>query len=139
MLLWMRTRFPALLGIAALLVLAAVVARGRSAVPVGVTRPLFDWLRFPDFSFTGGVASSDRGSSTGDGAWAAWVGWAIMLLPVLMIGAAIVAGLYFALRYRIGMPTPVRRGEDETGSPSTDARAQWLPAAEKARDALDRH
>jgi hypothetical protein len=139
MLLWMRIRLPALLGIAALLVLAAVVARGRSAVPVGMSRPLFDWLRFPDIDITGGVASSGRGSTTGEGGWAAWIGWAIMLLPVLMLGVAIVAALIVALRRRIGVPTPVRRGDDETGPPATDIREHWLPAVEKAREALDQH
>ncbi len=138
MLLWMRTRLPALLGIAALLVLAAVVARGRSAVPVGVSRPLFDWLRFPNIEFTGGVASSGRGSPVGDGGWAAWIGWAVLLLPVLMLAVAIVVALIFAWR-RVGAPTPVRRDSDETGYPGTDFREQWLPAAEKARDALNRH
>jgi hypothetical protein len=138
MLLGMKTRLPALLGIAALLVLAAVVARGQSSVPVGASRPLFDWLRFPTIQFTGGIASSGRGSTTGDGGWVAWIGWAIMLLPVLMLAVAIVAALIFAFRHRIGAPTPVAKS-DEIGYPGTDLAAQWLPAARKAMAALDDH
>jgi hypothetical protein len=62
-----------------------------------------------------------------------------MLLPVIMLAVAIVVALIFAWRRRVGAPTPVRRDSDETGFPATDIRAKWLPAAEKARDALDRH
>lgn len=139
MLLWVGTRLPALLGIAALLVLAAVVARGTSAVPVGVSQPLFGWLRFPNFNLPDGIPTANTNATRADGGWAVYIGWAVMLLPVLMLAVAIVAVLVIAFRQRkIGAPSPVRR-EDATGYPGTNLAAQWLPAARAARDALDRH
>lgn len=136
MLLGMRNRLPGLLAVAALLALAAVVARGESAVPLGETRAWFDWLRFPSIgaqgvSISGGTASSEPGL------WLAILGWAALLFPLVLLALAIVAALVVAFRQRrIGPPTPVRR-EQESVHPETDLAAPWLGAAQAARNAME--
>jgi hypothetical protein len=138
MLLEMRSRLPALLGMGALLLLAAVVARGASAVPVGETKPLFGWLRIPMIQ---PVAPEGRpaGVRPGEGWWAGFIGWFVILLPFMLLGLAIVAALLMSLRWRkLGVPTPVRNGE-ETGLGRINEVPALVHAARKARLVLDEH
>lgn len=110
MLLWMRTRVPALVAIGALVVLAGVVARGSSAVPVGETRPLFGWIRLPDFfRFRPDDERARTQPSRPGGTWLAVIDWAILLLPLIALVVVIVLALILSLRGRkLGMPTPVK-------------------------------
>jgi hypothetical protein len=113
MLLWMRNRLPALVVMGALVVLAGVVARGTSSVPLGQTRPLLSWFRLPNFNGPEFTQGSPRESGQPlHGWWSAALERAILLLPLIMLGLALAAALIVALRMRkLQPPTPVRRGE----------------------------
>jgi hypothetical protein len=134
MLLGMRLR---LLAIAALLVLAAVVARGESALPVGESRPWFNWWRLPTLT-TPGISAGGGQASSEPGLWLAILGWVAMLLPVALLAVVILAAMVIGIRQfrRIGPPTPVQRDE-EPGHPGTDLATPWLRAARAAQDALN--
>jgi hypothetical protein len=140
MLLWMKTRLPVLLTLGAFLVLAAVVARGSSSVPVGTGKPLFAWLKLPSITL-----SSDPGVATNSGApltgsWATIAGWAIVALPLVLLLAAIAAALIIAMRMRkIGPPTPVVKATDAVLASTEASASQLLRAATQARATLNQH
>src|SRR5262245_36326232 len=123
MLLWMKTRLPVLCALGALLVLAAVVARGDSSVPVGKGKPIFGWLHLPNFRFVQDIDARRSSGAPGGSQWATILGWALIFLPLVLLAVAIVGAIVIALHQRkIGPPTPVR--EPKNGGPgTTDAAA----------------
>ena len=141
MLLWLRTRVPALVGIGALVVLAGVVARGRSAVPVGESKPLFGWLRLPEFRIP-----ESRDGVPNDwapevhGGWIRVFEWAILMLPLLALVFAIGAAVVVAVLRgrRLGPPTPVVTKRGEPGG-SGDRTGALVRAARSARRVLAEH
>lgn len=140
MLLWMRTRLPALVAMGALVVLAAVVARGSSAVPVGESKPLFGWLRWPSFRTSAVGEVEPRGTvSDFDGGWAAVLGWAILLLPVGALVFVIIAVVVMSVRARKPeMPSPVVRGEPDPALQG-DRVLAIAQAARAAQRVLEEH
>jgi hypothetical protein len=133
MLLGMKVR---LLAVAALLVLAAVVARGESALPLGETRSWFDWWRMPTLTPPGGVAVPQGTESSEPGLWLAIVGWIALMLPVALLVVAVVTAIVVGIRkIRIGPPSPIQPDE-ESAYPGTDLAAPLLTAVRAARNAL---
>ena len=104
----MRTR--ALIAVGALVVLAGVVARGGSAVPVGEPRPLFGWIKLPDFlRFRPDEQPTRRPPSSSSGTWLAVIDWAVLLLPLIALVVVIALALIMSIRGRkLGRPTPVK-------------------------------
>jgi hypothetical protein len=140
MLLWMRTRVPALVAVGALVALAGVVARGGSAVPVGETRPLFGWIRLPDFlKFKPDDSPARTTPDSQNPAWVVVVDWVILLLPLLALLVVIALAVIMTLRARrLGMPTPVRSRPPAPGV-DTDRTGALLLAAHAAQRVLDEH
>ncbi|HEV2779154.1 MAG TPA: DUF4129 domain-containing protein [Actinophytocola sp.] len=138
----MRRRVPALVAVGALVMLAAVVARGASAVPVGEGEPLLGFLRLPEIDLTPpGGAASDPDAEPGSGGWAAVLAWVVVLIPLFLLAGAIVAAVVFSVigwrLRRPGLATPVLAAEDD---PSADVpRARLLHAARAAQMIMERH
>src|SRR5437763_13890065 len=111
----MRNRLPALVAVGALVVLAGVVARGTSAVPVGESKPLVWWLRLPMIHQSQSTEAPPRGRVVDvRGPWATIVEWGILLIPVLVLVLAICAAVMISLRARrLQPPTPVAPRHEE--------------------------
>src|SRR2546429_38304 len=129
----MRNRLPALVAVGALVVLAGVVARGTSAVPVGEAKPLVWWLRLPMIHQSQSTEAPPRGRVTDvRGPWATIVEWAILLIPVAVLVLAICAAVMLSLRARrFGAPTPGMERHREA-SRQGDPAGGPLPAAQAA-------
>jgi Domain of unknown function (DUF4129) len=129
----MRTR--ALIAVGALVVLAGVVARGGSAVPLGETRPLFGWIRLPDFfRFRPGDERPRTQPERPGGTWLAVIDWAVLLLPLIALLVVIALALIMSLRARKpGKPTPVKLRPPAPGidGERTGALLQAVRAAER--------
>lgn len=109
---------PALAAVGGLMVLAAVVARGGSAVPLGEPQPLFRWLRLPNFLAKEATTPQPEPHgyvSDVHGLWGAIVSWGILLFPLFVLLIAIGAAVILSLRARkLGAPSLVgRRAEEE--------------------------
>jgi hypothetical protein len=138
----MRNRLPALVAIGALVVLAGVVARGSSAVPVGESKPLIGWLRWPwpASSDTQAREAPPRGRVVEvRGTWAIVVEWAILLLPVIALLLAITAAVIMSVRRRKReLPSPIVRSQVEpTGT--GDRASALLKAVHAAQRVLAEH
>jgi uncharacterized protein DUF4129 len=141
MLLGMRRRLPALVAVVALLMVAAVVARGTSAVPVGEGRPLLGFLRIPEIDLSPpGDSGSEADTWSGPGGWTAVISWVIVLIPLFLLATAIVAAVVFAVigwrRHRVGLATPALVEED--GEQGDVPRARLLHAARAAHEIMER-
>jgi hypothetical protein len=134
----MRYRWPAVGAVVALVLLAAVVARGTSAVPVGQGRPLFGFLSWPRLEFPAADGDSYRSPDSGQSGWIDVTGWIVLLLPLVLLGGVILAAAVVGLKglrlRRIGPPVPVVPGE-EPGTGGTSA-GELLHAARQAREIL---
>jgi Domain of unknown function (DUF4129) len=138
MLLGVRKRWPGVLAIVALLMLAAVVSRAASAVPVGEGKPLFGFLRLPTIELyhdedPGQHLSPDEGTTLGD-----ILGWVVLLSPLFLLAVALLGGLVLGIRWarrRVGQSTWLPE-EPGYGPP---AAARLLRAAEAARDEFTVH
>src|SRR5256885_14655817 len=140
MLLWMKTRLPVLCALGALLVLAAVVARGDSSVPVGQGKPLCGWLRLPSIKFVQDIGARRSGGAPAAGEWATILGWILIFIPIALLVLAIVGAVVLALRQRkIGPPTPVWQPKDVAPGTTEPSAAQLIRAVHKARAVLDEH
>jgi uncharacterized protein DUF4129 len=142
MLLRMRSRLPALVAIVALVMLAAVVARGTSAVPVGEGRPLLGFLGIPRIELPE-LSGSESGGTSVLGGWSATLALVIVLMPLALLAMAIVAAVVLALvaarrrRRRIALPSVL---PDEGGSSDgTELAARLERAAREARAIMERH
>lgn len=140
MLLGMRSRLPALIVIGALLVLAAVVAAGASAVPVGQGRPLFEFLHLPVITVIDPqVPPPEDARERTWPAWTQWLGWFLMTLPITLLVAAIIAAVLVGLlARRIRFSSPGRVAPGGPGVAGTPA-AELLEAARAAQAELARH
>lgn len=135
---WMRTR--ALVAVGALVVLAGVVARGSSAVPVGEARPLFGWIKLPDFlRFQPDDERARTQPSRPGGTWMAVIDWAVLLLPLVALVVVIALALIMSVRARkLGMPTPVKLRPPAPGLDGERAGA-LLRAVQAAERVLAEH
>jgi Na+-transporting methylmalonyl-CoA/oxaloacetate decarboxylase gamma subunit len=141
----MRIRLPLVLGLAALLVTAAVVAQGRSAVSVGESRPLFGAVWLPTIPLPAGdpppppservdeADSADQTSLAGD-----LTGRLIVALPIVLLCLALLVGLVGAVRRRrIGAAAPTAPMEDDqAGEHRAATSARLLVAARAASEQL---
>jgi hypothetical protein len=136
----MRSRVPVLGAAVALLLLAAVVAVGDSAVPLGEGKPLFGFLRLPVIELRP-VTSDQPPQVVRTGApdkWVDYITWGVLFLPLVLLGVAIVGALVLSLRRRrIRRPAPDRAPDDEFTSDVS--RARLLRAAQTARLEFDEH
>lgn len=136
----MRSRLP-LLALVAVVVLAAVVARGRSALAVGEPGSLLGGLWLPSFGF-----STSTGSA-GDSTWPIFLGiqlavWIVLLIPMGLLGVVIMIALVGSMRRRrIGRSTPVvaPAPDEVTGDQNGSAAGRLLSAARAARSILREH
>ncbi len=140
MLLWMRTRVPALVAVGALVVLAGVVARGSSAVPTGEPKPLFGWIKMPAFlRFRLDDEHGRTRPATHGGVWVAVIDWAVLLLPLIALLVVIALAVIMSVRARkLGVPTPVKNRSSGPGVDGERAGA-LLRAVHAAERALDEH
>lgn len=134
---------PALVAVGGLMVLAAVVARGDSAVPLGEPKPLFGWFRLPNFLDKEATTPQPEPHgyvSDVSGLWATVVAWAILLFPLLVLVLAIVAAVVLSVRARkIQPPTPVLRNPHEEPSAQGDRAGALQRAARAAQQKLAEH
>jgi hypothetical protein len=135
----MRNRVPVILAMVALVMLAAVVAGGSSAVPVGSGKPILGFLRLPTIDIP---PQTPRGRQVNrpeaPGAWADVIGWIIVFSPIGLLLLAIGAALVLTLR-RAGRSEPsVRHPSDEADYGQVPA-ARLLRAAQEARAVFAEH
>jgi hypothetical protein len=138
----MRTRLPLVLGLAALLVTAAVVAQGRSAVSVGESRPLFGAIWLPAIPVPAVDPPSEQVDPDDQSGFAGEIiGRLIVALPVVLLGLALLVGLIGAVRRRrLGAATPaVPMADDEAGERRAATSARLLDAAQAASEQLREH
>jgi hypothetical protein len=143
MLLRMKGRVAALVAVGALVMLAGVVARGASAVPLGKGEPLLDFLVFSeiDLSVVPGGGDVTEEPEVRGGGWTQAVSLVVVLVPLLLLAGAIVAAVVISLlnwrRRRRMVATPVVVDDDD-GYPGVPS-ARLLRAARQARLDLERH
>src|SRR5690349_11575272 len=106
MLLVVRSRVPVVGTAVALLMLAAVVAAGDSAVALGEGKALFSFLRLPLLGLKPKSSDEPPVVLTGEpDKWVDYVTWGILFLPLVLLGVALVSALVLAIRrYRIRKP-----------------------------------
>jgi hypothetical protein len=126
----MRNRVPVLLAMLALVMLAAVVAGGSSAVPVGSGKPILGFLRIPTIDIPRTPRGRQVNRPEAPGAWADLIGWVIAFSPIALLFLAIAAALVLTLR-RSG------RSEPSAKHPSEEADYGQVPAARLLRAAQD--
>ena len=129
--------------VVALLMLAAVVAVGGSAVPLGEGKPLFGFLRLPVIELKPTITTEPQVVRPGGpDTWVDYLTWAVLSLPLVLLAVAIVSGLVLAVRRsrlrRPSWPSSPDRGPDEEFVPDLP-RALLLRAAELARAEFDEH
>jgi hypothetical protein len=136
MLLGMRARVPVRLAVVALLVLAAMVAEGASAVPVGGGK-LFGWAW--TFSKPRELLGKPYETPAQSGLWTQVFGSFVLFLPLILLGLAILLGVVLSIRRRhrkrTGSPTV---GEEEPRYPDAPP-GRLLRAARAAQAELDKH
>lgn len=140
----MRTRLPLVLGLAGLLLIAAVVAQGRSAIPTGESRPLLGEISLPRIQLPAppsGVSAPDREPEEPPSGAAEVGALLVVVVPLTLLGLAILIGLIQVvrrLRGDLGPTVPPAAEEDgEQDQPATQA--MLLAAARQAREELRQH
>ena len=137
----MKTRLPMLLAIVALLMMAAVVAQGSSAVPVGEGKPLLGFLRLPTFNPPKPTRVRVIDEPETPGWWVDIIAWAVLMLPFVLLGLAMVFA-FFAIarnlrgrRIRLLAQTQLSEDANEPDPPS----ARLLRAARAAQAEFAEH
>lgn len=134
----MRNRVPVLLAMLALVMLAAVVAGGSSAVPVGSGKPILGFLRIPTIN----IPQEPRGRQVNrpeePGVWGDLIGWFIVFSPFILLVVAIVVAAVLALRGRAERESSTRYPSAEFGYDQAPA-ASLLRAAQEARAVFAEH
>jgi hypothetical protein len=138
MLLGMRTRVPVLLAIVGLLMFAAVVAEGDSAVPAGEGTPLLSFLRIPQINLPQTPRGRQVERPEPPGFWTDFIGWGILLLPFVLLILAMITAVVLGLRGRTRRE-PTQRYDTEEPEYAEQPVARLRKAAEAARAVFAEH